>query len=149
MSVVNSDMLAAGPGLGDLGHAECQRLVIRECREGATLDEEPEVPHGEVHRQELAVEGAVLGLRLAQLLAEETQGLPVALHLLLENGAYHDVRVSGRAWTSIVASASVFFVAMKACSMLSVQTKSAGFGFPAMAWKRGRMSPAQWRMKRW
>ena len=46
--------------------------MVRERSEGPALDEEPEVSHSKVHCQELAVEGAVLGLQLAQLLEEET-----------------------------------------------------------------------------
>ena len=64
--------LAAGPGLRDFGHAESERLVVRKRRERSAFDEKPEVSNGEVHGQELAVEGAVLGLQLAQLLEEET-----------------------------------------------------------------------------
>ena len=60
----------AGQGFRDFRHAERERLVVRERSEGPALDEEPEVSHSEEHRQE--VEGAVLGLQLAQLLEEET-----------------------------------------------------------------------------
>ena len=52
---------------------------------GRPSKEEPEVSHSKVHGQELAVEGAVLGLRFAQLLAEEPQRLSGAFDLLLED----------------------------------------------------------------
>ena len=84
--------MAAGPGLGDFSHAEHERLVVREYREGLPLKEEPEVSHSEVHGQELAVEGAVLGLWFAQLLAGEPQRLPGTFDLLLEDSAYSNVR---------------------------------------------------------
>ena len=48
--------------------------------------------HSEVHGQELAVEGAVLGLWFAQLLAGEPQRLPGTFDLLLEDSAYSNVR---------------------------------------------------------
>ena len=64
--------LVAGQGFRDFRHAERERLVVRECSEGPAHDEEQEVSYSEVHCQELAVEGAVLGLQLAQLLEEET-----------------------------------------------------------------------------
>ena len=80
MSVVYSEMvrLSGRPRFGDLGHGEGQRFVVREVCEGAALQEEPEV-----ECQELAVEGAVLGLRLPELTAEEGEGLPGALDVLL------------------------------------------------------------------
>ena len=53
--------LVAGQGFRDFRHAEREQLVV---------GEEPEVSHSEVHCQELAVEGAVLGLKIAQLLEE-------------------------------------------------------------------------------
>ena len=84
--------MAAGPGLGDFSHAEHERLVVREYREGLPLKAEPEVSHSEVHGQELAVEGAVLGLWFAQLLAGEPQRLPGTFDLLLEDSAYSNVR---------------------------------------------------------
>ena len=65
--------------------------MVCECREGSAFDKEPEVLNGEVHCKELAIEGTVLGLWLAQLLAEEPQRFPGAFDLLLEDGAQRNV----------------------------------------------------------
>ena len=83
--------LAARPWLGDLSHAEGEWLMVCERHEGPALDEEPKMLHSKVHCQELVVKGAVLGLRLVQLFAEEPQRFQGAFDLLMEDGAQRDI----------------------------------------------------------
>ena len=55
---------------------EDQRLVVGEDLEVAALEERHEVPHGQVHGEQLASEGAVAALGRRELPGEEAERLP-------------------------------------------------------------------------
>jgi len=64
-----------------------ERLVVGEDVEDSALQEEPEVPEGLEHSEQLPVEGGVAGLRGRQLPGEERQGTPTASTPLLESSS--------------------------------------------------------------
>jgi hypothetical protein len=68
-----------------LMEGETQRLVVRKDGEMPGLQHVAKVPHGPVYRQELPVVRAVLLLCRTQF-PGEGEGLPGALHPLLEDG---------------------------------------------------------------
>ena len=68
-----------------------QRLVVGEHVEAPPLQQEPEVAQCGHHRQQLPVEGAVSGLRVGELPAEEGEWLPIAAVGSLLQGRSHVV----------------------------------------------------------
>ena len=81
-------LLAGAPWRSNPAECRAQGLVVSEHGELVPFQGEPEVPDGQVGTQQLAVEGAVPGLSVGELLGEESQGLPSAPDPLLQGGAY-------------------------------------------------------------
>ena len=63
----------------------CERFGVGEQGKIPTFEEEPEVSHDRVSRQEFMVKGGVTGLSRGQLPGEEGEGSPGSLNQLLKN----------------------------------------------------------------
>ena len=83
--------LSGRPRLSDLGHRKGEWFVVSVGDKLPAFQVVSEVAHRQVQGQELAVVCRIFELRLAQLPAEEGQGLPLSAHLLLQDGADGDV----------------------------------------------------------
>ena len=69
--------LAGGPRVPGPVESKNQRLVVGQHMDLSPLQQKPEMTQGGHHHQELPVEGAVPGLQVGQLPAEEGEGLPL------------------------------------------------------------------------
>ncbi len=88
-------LLTLRPGVGNAAESEHEGLLVGEHSEVPALEVVAELLDDEVDRQKLAVKGAVLDLRRADLLAEESKRLPDLTDVLLKNDSHRHVRGIG------------------------------------------------------
>ena len=80
-------LLTSTPWRSNPAECRAQGLVVSEHGELVPFQGEPEVPDSQVGTQQLAVEDAVPGLGVGELLGEESQRLLGALDPLLQRRA--------------------------------------------------------------